>query len=114
MLIEIQVSDQSVTIALITGGTTVAVACLKATAEVAIAWIQTLRPRPPPPREIEPLPEPYRAVRARTRGRAHGPPSCASPWSLPALRTSGTLASGGKFSTASCGEGVWPRPRIGA
>jgi hypothetical protein len=35
MLIEIQVSDQSVTIALITGGTTVAVACIKAAAEVA-------------------------------------------------------------------------------
>jgi hypothetical protein len=58
MLIEIQVSDQSVTSALITGGTTVAVACIKAAAEVAIAWIQRLRPRPPPPREIEPPPDP--------------------------------------------------------
>jgi hypothetical protein len=37
MLIEIQVSDQSVTIDLITGGTTVAVAGIKAGAEVAIA-----------------------------------------------------------------------------
>jgi hypothetical protein len=58
MLIEIQVSDQSVTIALITGGTTVAVAGIKAAAEVTIAWIQTLRPRPPPPRQIEPPPDP--------------------------------------------------------
>jgi len=58
MLIEILVSDQSVTIALITGGTTVAVAGIKAAAEVAIAWIQTLRPCPPPPREIEPPPDP--------------------------------------------------------
>jgi hypothetical protein len=66
MLIEIQVSDQSVTIALITGGTTVAVACIKAAAEVAIAWIQTLRPCPPPPREIEPHPIPKeRSARGR-------------------------------------------------
>jgi hypothetical protein len=72
MLIEIQVSDQSVTIALITGATTVAVACIKAAAEVVIAWIQTLRPRPPPAKRD----------RAATRSLKGGPSatrSCARP-----------------------------------
>jgi hypothetical protein len=71
MLIEIQVSDQSVTIALITGGTTVAVACIKATAEVTIAWIQTLGPR-----------HPRQGRSSRPRSLKGGPcatPSCARP-----------------------------------
>jgi hypothetical protein len=51
-----QVTSQHVTIALITGATTVAVAGINAAANVAIAWIQTLRlpETPPPPPEIEP------------------------------------------------------------
>jgi hypothetical protein len=100
MLIEIQVSDQSVTIDLITGGTTVAVAGIKAAAEVAIAWIQTLRLRPP--RQGRSSRHPIPKGRSARDAVVRGAPSCAPPWSLPALRTSGTLASGGRFSTTSC------------
>jgi hypothetical protein len=54
MLIEVQLPDQAVTTALITGCTTVAVTCVKAAANVAIAWIEASRPSDSPPREIEP------------------------------------------------------------
>jgi hypothetical protein len=101
MPIEIQVSDQAVTIALITGGTTVAVTCIKAAAEVATACIQTLRPRPPRQGRSSRHPIP-KGRSARGRAVVHTAPSCAPPWSLPALRTSGTLTSGGKLSTTCC------------
>jgi hypothetical protein len=53
--LQINLPDQAVAVALITGCTTVAVACVKAAAEVTIAWIQASHPRQPSSaREVEP------------------------------------------------------------
>jgi hypothetical protein len=49
-----EVTDQHVLIALITGCTTFAVACVRAAAQVAVAWIQASHGQAAPPREIEP------------------------------------------------------------
>jgi hypothetical protein len=55
LLVQIDLPDQAVAVALISGCTTFAVACVKAATQVAVAWIQRDQPPPPPPpREIDP------------------------------------------------------------
>jgi hypothetical protein len=55
LFIHIDLPDQAVLVALISGGTTVVVTTVNAAARVAIAWIQRPHPGPPSsPREIEP------------------------------------------------------------
>jgi hypothetical protein len=108
MLIEIQVSDQSVTIALITGGTTVAVACIKAAAEVATPGSRRFALAHPRQGRSSRRPIPKGGPCADARSCARPPILCFSVVAA-GSENSGTLASGGKFSTASCGEGVWPR-----
>jgi len=56
LLIEIHLPDEAVLVALISGGTTVVVTCIRAAARVAIAWIQASHQRPPPGLE-SPSPE---------------------------------------------------------
>jgi hypothetical protein len=56
LFIHIDLPDQAVLVALISGCTTVAVAVIHAAARVAVAWIERPKPDLPPssPREIEP------------------------------------------------------------
>jgi hypothetical protein len=53
MPIEIHLNGHAIAVALITGGTTLGVACVKAASNVAVAWIQASHGHPPFP-EIEP------------------------------------------------------------
>lgn len=55
VFIRVEIPDEAVVVALISGCTTVAVTCVRAAAQVAVAWLQKDQsPPPPPPREIEP------------------------------------------------------------
>jgi hypothetical protein len=55
LFIQIDLPDQAVLVALISGGTTIVVTSIRAAARVAVAWIERSKPGPPSrPREIEP------------------------------------------------------------
>jgi len=54
VVLEVQLPDEAVLTALITGCTAVAVTTIRAAARVTIAWLHVRHGLPPPPAEVEP------------------------------------------------------------